>query len=58
MMTDEERGVINLLAQAWNAFVELPVEHPMDREDFCRMIHAAQDKILSRPARRELNDDR
>ena len=52
LMTPAERAVVDQLAAAWNAFMQLPVEHPMD---LCRGIHILQDKVLARPARRALN---
>lgn len=55
-MTPEELKIVEMLAFAWNAFTRLPVEHPSDNEEFCRMIHAAQEKVLARPARRKIND--
>jgi hypothetical protein len=54
-VTDAERRVVMLLAEAWNAFLELPVEHPSNTDEFCRAIHAAQDKVLARVGRRDLN---
>jgi len=57
-MTDDEVLVVHLLADAWNAFCDLPEEHPSDADEFCRAIHAAQDIVLARPARRDLKADR
>ena len=50
-----ERRVVQLLAAAWNAYTALPVEHPMDQDEFCRGMHSLQEKVLARSARRELN---
>lgn len=48
----EERHVLVSLASAWNKFLKLPIEHADDVDEFRRLIHAAQEKVLSRPARR------
>lgn len=59
MLTQPEADVINALAHAWNLFVEkLPVEHIDDNYEFCQLIHAAQDKILARVGRRQMNAKR
>lgn len=57
-MTPAERAVVDQLAAAWNAFMQLPVEHPMDQDEFCRGIHVLQDKVLARPARRTMNGEK
>lgn len=57
-LTAAELGSLDLLADAWNAFFDLPVQHPCDRDEFCRAIHAAQHLIMARPAQRELNAKR
>ena len=54
-MTNEERGLVLDLADVWNAYFKLPVEHPMDRDEFCTLIHRCQDMLLARPGRRDLN---
>ncbi len=54
-ITPQERAVVIALAEAWNSFLLLPVEHRDDQDEFRRAIHAAQDKVLSRPGRREMN---
>lgn len=54
-LTDQERGVVLALAEAWNRYVDLPVEHGDDMDEFRRAIHAAQAKVLMRPGRREIN---
>lgn len=55
-LTEDERKLALLLADVWNLFLALPIEHPMDRDEFCRGVHRLQDKLLSRPGRRQLND--
>ena len=52
-MTDEEIELIDKLAEVWNGFLELPILHPMDQQEMCRIIHAAQEKIMSRMAWRQ-----
>lgn len=47
-MIEQELRALDLLAQAWNTFIELPVLHHADREEFGRAIHAAQNIILAR----------
>jgi len=49
LLTDEERAVVDCLADAWNAFVELKPVHPSDNREFEHAIHAAQNIILARP---------
>lgn len=56
MLTKQEQEVINKLAEAWNAFIELPVEHDDDLTEFRQGIHRLQEKILARPARNFLNE--
>jgi hypothetical protein len=53
-ITPKEREVIDLLAEAWNAYLELPVEHPTHRQEFMFAIHQAQQLVLSRPTSRDL----
>lgn len=54
-VTEHEALIVGMLAGVWNEYLKLPVEHPMDREEFCRAIHACQDKILARPGRRDIS---
>jgi hypothetical protein len=54
-VTADEEAVITALAEAWNLFLELPVEHPSDLGEFLAIIHGAQDKVLARAGRRGLN---
>lgn len=48
-MTEAEVAVIKALVDAWNAFVDLPVQHADDVHEFRRIIHAAQEKVFARP---------
>jgi hypothetical protein len=54
-MTDAELLVLAKLVAAWDAFIALPIEHSDDQLAFRLAIHSAQDILLSRPMRRELN---
>jgi len=56
-MTAQEKAALDALVAAWNCFVALPQMHPDDTTEFRHLIHAAQDKIMSRPTRRALNGD-
>ena len=55
-LTQDERHAISALVYAWNLFAALPVEHADDVDEFRHGIHALQDKILARPARRAIQD--
>lgn len=35
-LTQQEARVVDLLAQAWNEYLLLPVEHPSEAPEFCR----------------------
>lgn len=54
VLTAEEQKVAQLLGDAWNLYLTLPVEHPMGRDEFCRAIHHCQNMVLARPAIRAL----
>ncbi|MEX5626084.1 hypothetical protein [Pseudomonas marginalis] len=54
-VTDQEAVVVGLLAEAWNEFLKLRIEHPMEQSEFCTAIHSCQDKILARGGRRVIN---
>ena len=56
-LTDNEQNVLNSLGDVWNSFLELPIEHPDDLNDFKYGIHLLQRQIMCRPIRREINDD-
>ena len=57
-LTDQEAKVAQLLGDAWNEFLKLPIEHPLEQQEFCVAIHQAQDKVLARCGRRALNRPR
>lgn len=54
VLTAEEQKVAQLLGDAWNLYLALPVEHPMGKDEFCRAIHHCQNMVLARPAIRAL----
>lgn len=47
-ITVDEETVLQLLGEAWNKFIKLPVEHHADKAEMTLAIHAAQNIILSR----------
>jgi len=51
-LTPEESACLGLLSQAWNVFVSLPIAHPDDHAEFRAAIHAAQNILAYRVARR------
>lgn len=55
-LTPQERALTLALAECWNSFLKLPSEHPSDQGEFLRAIHAAQNVVLSRPARRTFDE--
>lgn len=57
MITDKEMQCIDLSRDLWNAFMELPIQHPADREDFCFHIHAIQNMLLGREGLRQLQEN-
>lgn len=54
-LTEQEAKVATMLGDAWNEFLALPVEHPMQQAEFCTAIHRCQDMVLARSGRRALN---
>lgn len=55
-LSEAEKAVALKLAEAWNLFTALPVEHADDADEFRRAIHTAQAKVLMRPGRRQINE--
>ena len=51
-----EKEILDNLVAAWNAFVKLPVTHPMELGDFCDGIHRCQYVLMAREARRSSPD--
>lgn len=54
-LTPLERSLACQLGEIWNLFLQLPNEHADDQAEFRHLIHAAQEKVLSRPGRRDIN---
>ncbi len=55
MLTDQETEVLQKLTAAWNAFVELPIEHPDQLDEFRHAFHDLQRQIMVRPTVRALD---
>lgn len=55
-MTQGELDVMEALIDAWNLFVELPVEHGDDAGEFRHHLHILQRQILARQGRRDFNE--
>ncbi|WP_227726211.1 hypothetical protein [Yersinia proxima] len=53
-LSADEQRVAQMLGDAWNQYLQLSIEHPCDRDEFCRAIHNCQRIILARPAIRGL----
>jgi hypothetical protein len=47
-ITPEEEAVMAALGDAYNKFIELPVQHHADNAEFVHAIHAAQNIVLAR----------
>lgn len=54
VITEAEVNVLNLLGDAYNAFVLLPRQHQADTPDFSDAIHRAQKIVLARVGQRVL----
>lgn len=51
-MFEDEVQVLNNLGEAWNGFLKLPVMHNDDVDEFRRLIHACQEKVMARAGAR------
>lgn len=51
----DEHRLAQMLGDIWNEYLKLPVEHPCERDEFCKAIHACQDMILARPSVRAIS---
>ena len=47
-LTDQEAKVAQMLGEAWNEYLKLPIEHPLGQKEFCSAIHACQNIVLAR----------
>lgn len=56
VLSEGEQKVMDALVSAWNAFLELPVQHNDDVTEFRHGIHRLQEKVLARPAIQKLNE--
>lgn len=54
-MTDQERRIIEMTVELWNALLDLPKEHDADNLEDMRDIHDIQNRVLARATRRTLN---
>lgn len=53
-MTDQEVRAMSLTVDCANAILELPVLHPMEKEEFCHAMHIIQDQLMARPSMRAM----
>lgn len=47
--TQEEEAILILTEEIWNRFLELPINHPMEKDEMAIKIHDIQRMIISRP---------
>lgn len=47
--TQEEEAILRLTEEIWNRFLELPINHPMEKDEMAIKIHDIQRMIISRP---------
>ena len=48
-LTKEEEEILRLTEEIWNRFLELPINHPMEKDEMAIKIHDIQRMIISRP---------
>lgn len=53
VMESQEIDLINDLADCWNKYCQLEVQHPNDSRDFADAIHTCQRIVMSREAVRQ-----
>ncbi len=51
-----EQSIMDDLVSAWNKFLEIETQHPMDTEEFGISIHRLQGILAMRPLRRQYPD--
>ena len=47
--TQEEEAILRLTEEIWNRFLELPINHPMEKDEMAIKIHDIQRMIIARP---------
>jgi hypothetical protein len=57
-LTAQEKAVHSALIDAWNLFVDLPIEQMDDPQEFRHHLHILQRMISCRAGRREINQER
>lgn len=57
-LSKEEQDVMDSLVKAWNDFLELPVYHQWDQQEFMHGIHQCQKIIMARPSQREMLENK
>lgn len=55
MLTEQERAVMALTAQLYEALRNLPAQHSHDMSEYVRDIHDIQNRIMARPVARSLS---
>ena len=50
----QESTIVDILAEAWNQFIELSEIHPAHKEEFFRHLHEAQRIVMCRPVARQI----
>ena len=48
-LTQEEEEILELTAELWNKFLQLPIYHLMEANEMAIKIHDIQRMIISRP---------
>lgn len=48
-LTQQEEEILILTEEVWNKFLELPINHQMERDEMAIKIHDIQRMIISRP---------
>lgn len=49
LLTKEEDEILELTAELWNKFLQLPIYHLMEQSEMQSKIHDIQRMIISRP---------
>lgn len=48
-LTQKEEEILELTAELWNKFLQLPIYHLMEANEMAMKIHDIQRMIISRP---------